>query len=94
MNSAPLQRKVLLANPNGLHMRPSAVFVQTAARFQSSVTVMHDGKSANGKSILDLIGLGAEHGCELTLEADGPDADTALEALSALLSTAPPPVED
>jgi len=89
MNGTPLQRKVLLANPNGLHMRPSAAFVELAGRFESNVTVSCDGKAVNGKSIWDLMLLAAEHGTELTLEVDGPDAPQALEALSVFLSTPP-----
>lgn len=89
MNGAPLQRRVLLVNPQGLHMRPSAAFVELAGRFQSTVTVHHEGRSVNGKSIWDLLSLAAMPGCEITLEAEGPDAPQALEALSALLSTLP-----
>lgn len=89
MNSVPIQRKVLVTNPNGLHMRPSAQFVQLAEQFQSSVVVRTDSREANGKSIWDLLGLAAEEGTELTLEADGPDASDALEALTALLKTPP-----
>jgi phosphotransferase system HPr (HPr) family protein len=91
MNGTPLQRKVLIANPQGLHMRPSAAFVELAGRFQSAVTVSGNGKSVDGRSILDLMFLGAEPGCELVLEADGPDAREALEALATLLSTPPAP---
>lgn len=92
MNGTSLQRKVLLANPQGLHMRPSAAFVELAGRFQSNVTVTHDGRSVNGKSLWDLLLLAAMPGCELTLEADGPDAPQALDALAALLAT--PPAEN
>ena len=69
MNGAPLQRKVMLVNPNGLHMRPSAAFVQLAGKFQSNVTVTYDGKSVNGKSLWDLLLLAALPGSELLLEA-------------------------
>jgi phosphotransferase system HPr (HPr) family protein len=89
MNGAPLQRRVLLTNPSGLHMRPSAAFVELAGQFESCITVMHGDRSANGKSIWDMLALAAEAGSELTLEANGPDAPAALEALSALLSTPP-----
>lgn len=91
MNGAPLQRRVQLANPQGLHMRPSAAFVELAGRFESNVTVSHEGKRVNGKSLWDLLLLAAMPGSELTLEADGPDAPEALAALSDLLSTPPPP---
>jgi phosphotransferase system HPr (HPr) family protein len=92
MSNDPLQRRVILANPNGLHMRPSAAFVELASRFQSNVTVTRDGNSVNGKSLWDLLLLAAEHGTELLLEADGPDANEALEALAKLLSSPPPQV--
>lgn len=92
MNGTPLQRKVLLANPQGLHMRPSAAFVELAGRFQSNVTVTCEGRSVNGKSLWDLLLLAAMPGSELTLEADGPDAPQALEALAVLLAT--PPVDN
>lgn len=89
MNGAPLQRKVLLANPNGLHLRPSHAFVQLAERFQSRVTLSVNGRSADGKSLWELIGLMALPGSELTLEVEGPDAHQALDALAALLGAVP-----
>jgi phosphocarrier protein HPr len=89
MNAAPLQRKVLIVNPQGLHMRPSAAFVELAGRFQSNVTVRYEDKMVNGKSLWDLLLLAAMPGGELTLEADGPDAQQALEELSALLARVP-----
>jgi phosphotransferase system HPr (HPr) family protein len=84
------QRKVILANPNGLHMRPSAQVVQLAEQFRSSVTIHCEGRAADGKSIWELLALAAMPGSELTVEADGPDADAALDALTALLATVPP----
>jgi phosphotransferase system HPr (HPr) family protein len=86
-----MQRKVVLANPNGLHMRPSAAFVELAGQFESSITVSHAGQTVNGKSVWDLLLLGATGGSELTLEADGPDAEQALDALAELLSRPAPP---
>jgi phosphotransferase system HPr (HPr) family protein len=89
MNTEPLVRKVILANPQGLHMRPSAAFVEMAGRFQSNVTVTLDGRSVNGKSIWDLLLLAAMPGSELVLQVDGPDAQQALDALAALLAKVP-----
>ena len=92
MNGAPMQRRVIVVNPQGMHMRPIAAFVELAGRFQTDVTVTHNGNgnSVNGKSIWDWMTLSAEVGSELTLEADGPDAPAALEALAGLISTVPP----
>jgi phosphotransferase system HPr (HPr) family protein len=89
MDPTPLQRKVVLANPNGLHLRPSAAFAELAGHYQCNVCVSLDGRTVNGKSIWDLISLAAMPGSELMLEADGPDAAEALEALAELLARVP-----
>jgi phosphocarrier protein HPr len=89
MNGEPLRQTVVVTNPQGFHMRPMAAFAQTASRFESSVKVLREGQSVNGKSILDLMLLAAAQGTELTLEVAGPDAGAALEALVAVLKTLP-----
>jgi phosphotransferase system HPr (HPr) family protein len=73
-------------------MRPSAAIVETANRSESTVMISLNGRSANARSILDLFGLAAEDGSELTLEADGPDASAVLDAISTILTT--PPCDD
>ncbi len=94
MNGDTLERKVQIQNPRGFHLRPMAAFAQLAGRFQSRVTVSREGKDgADGKSILDLMLLEAPQGSELTVQAEGPDAAKALEALVALLQ-APPEEEE
>jgi phosphotransferase system HPr (HPr) family protein len=94
MSGGPLQRQVQVTNPNGLHLRPIAAFVTQALRFRCDVTVTHDGRSVNGKSPLDLMTLAAEQGSVLTLEVEGPDAESALEPLAALLAAPAPPEEN
>jgi len=90
MSGESLQQKVVITNPQGLHMRPSAAFVELASRYQSSVTVSLDGRVVNGKSLWDLLMLAAMPGSELLVEVSGPDASTALEALVACLRAPPP----
>jgi len=80
-------RQVLIVNAKGLHARASAKFVQTAGRFNASVTVYKDGHSVSGTSIMGLMMLGAGIGSELRLSAIGPQADEALDALEALVAS-------
>ena len=68
-----------------LHARPAAQFVKIAESFSAEIWITKDGMRVNGKSILSLLTLAAEEGCELTLEAEGPDEKEALEALRGLL---------
>jgi phosphotransferase system HPr (HPr) family protein len=69
-----------------LHARPAGLFVKTAMRFRSRVHVLAGGKTADAKSILAVLALGARGGTALTLSADGPDAVEALNALSACVT--------
>ena len=78
-------REVVLTNPLGLHARPATTFVDRASKFQAEVTLWKDGREANGKSIMDLLALGAERGSRLTVRTRGVDAGKALRALLALL---------
>jgi phosphocarrier protein HPr len=80
------ERSVLIVNKNGLHARPAAEIVKLAAKFQSEITVVKDDLDVNGKSIMGVMMLAAEHGSTITFRAEGPDADQALDALSTLVS--------
>jgi phosphotransferase system HPr (HPr) family protein len=91
MSGTPLRQTVVITNPQGFHLRPMAAFAELASRFQCNVTVSREDRRVNGKSTLDLMLLAAPPGSELVLEADGPDAAQALEALVLLLQT---PTED
>jgi phosphocarrier protein len=74
--------RLVIADPAGLHARPAAKFVQTASRFTSRIVIRHDGRDADAKSLIAVLGLGVRPDREVTLEADGPDADAALAALA------------
>ena len=77
-----------LHTAHGLHARPAAQFVQTAGRYDAQITVRNQttGKGpVSAKSLNALATLGALHGHEITIMANGPQADTALEALTRLV---------
>jgi phosphocarrier protein len=79
------ERAVQIVNKNGLHARPAAEIVKLAAKFQSDITIVKDDLDVNGKSIMGVMMLAAEHGSTILLRAEGPDADAALEALVTLV---------
>ena len=81
-----LRSTVLITNPQGLHMRPAMAFAKTASRYASTVSVWHGDRSANGKSLLNLMMLAAESGTELVVEVQGSDAAEALSALVDILA--------
>jgi phosphocarrier protein HPr len=81
------RRQVEIKNELGLHLSPAMKFVRLASQFQSEIRVSHNGKEINGKSILDLTLLAAECGAKLDLEASGPDAADAVDALARLVES-------
>jgi phosphocarrier protein HPr len=71
----------------GLHARPASLFVQTAKQFDAEIEVSHGDQRANAKSILGVLTLGAEQGAEITIHAEGQDAEEALKALQTLVES-------
>ncbi|RKH49920.1 phosphoenolpyruvate--protein phosphotransferase [Corallococcus sp. AB050B] len=76
-----LSLRVLSPSPYGLHARPATVLVEVVRRFRADVTVHHEGRQANARSVLSLLRLGARAGTPLTLTAAGADAEAVLLAL-------------
>jgi phosphocarrier protein len=70
-----------------MHARPAAEFVKTAGRFAAEVSIEKDGLEVDGKSIMGVLMLAAEHGSTLRLAAKGVDAAEALDALVALVGS-------
>ena len=67
-----------------LHARPAARLVQAVQDFDAELVLIRDKARANAKSILDILSLSIQQGDRIEVEADGADADAALEVLSAL----------
>lgn len=82
--------EIELRNPSGLHARPAATFVRSAAAFASDVRVTNltrdPAKSASAKSVIGVMGLGVARGHRVRLEADGPDAEAAVASLIELIA--------
>lgn len=74
-----------IVNRRGLHARAAGKLVQTAARFQSAITLVARGREVNARSILGVMMLAAGLGTPVTLRAEGEDAEAALIALIDLI---------
>jgi len=84
-----MERVVEIVPEAGLHARPASKFVQTVNEYDATIEVGHaDGdKLVPANSMLSVTGLGAKHGDEVRLVAEGEDAEAALDALETVLST-------
>jgi phosphocarrier protein HPr len=80
-----IRRELAIRNRLGLHARAAARFVHTASRFRSRVTAGRDGRVMDGKSILGILLLAASQGAAIEVTTEGPDEETAMDALAALV---------
>jgi phosphotransferase system HPr (HPr) family protein len=80
------QREVRITNKLGLHARPAAQFVKRARRFRSEIWVVKEGKRYSAASLIDILRANLDCGATATLEAQGVDAEEALEDLQKLLA--------
>lgn len=70
---------VTITNPAGLHARPASMLVECAQRFEGDISIVKGSKTANAKSIMSVLSLGASTGDSVTVTAVGPGADEAVE---------------
>lgn len=86
MTDSTHSRTVVLTNAAGMHLRAANLFVQLATKYEAGIEVIKDSQRVDGKSIMNLLMLGAVAGSELRIEATGNDAEAALGALAELVA--------
>ena len=80
-------RTVTVASAHGLHARPASLFVQAVANSGLTVELTKGDKTINAASILGVISLGINHNDEITLTAEGENADEVLDQLAEIITT-------
>ena len=79
-----MTKTLAVTTRRGLHARPAAAFVSEASRFKSKIVVCKGKTEVNGKSVMGIMLLAAEHGAKVTITATGPDEFEAIKALEGL----------
>ena len=80
-----VEKEIKIMNPQGLHARPAALFVQIAVKHDSAITVEKDGETVNGKSIMGILMLGAQQFSEIKVTVEGDDAEKVMAELEEFL---------
>ena len=81
-----IEKVLIIKNKQGLHARPAALFVQIAEKYDSNIAVAKDDEEVNGKSIMGILMLGANHLSKIRLIIDGHDAEKAMCEFEEFLS--------
>jgi phosphocarrier protein len=82
-----ISKEFRINNRLGLHARPSAQLTQVAARFSSEVYIAKNGRRVNAKSIMGVMMLAAGPGSTVTVDAEGPDEEQAIDAIGSLIAS-------
>ena len=79
-----VERDIKVINALGIHARPASKIVQTANKFKSRIWLDKDSTTADAKSILHVMMLGANFDSIVTIRACGEDEKDAVDAIAAL----------
>ncbi len=74
-----------ITDPVGLHARPASITVSAASKFDSEIKIEANGKSGNLKSIMNIMALGVKQGDEITISAEGADAEAAVVEIEKIM---------
>ena len=82
-----ISKDFMINNKLGLHARPSAQLTQIAGRYESEVFIARNGRRVNAKSIMGVMMLAAVPGSTVTVDAEGPDEQQAVDAIGVLIES-------
>ena len=82
-----ISKDFTINNKLGLHARPSAQLTQIAGRYESEVFIARNGRRVNAKSIMGVMMLAAGPGANVTVDAEGPDEQQAIDAIGVLIES-------
>jgi phosphocarrier protein len=76
-----------IKNRAGMHTRPASMIVKAAAKYKCDVFIEKDGINVNAKSIIGVMTLAAAKGTKLTIKANGPEEEQAVNSLVELIES-------
>ncbi|WP_425396594.1 HPr family phosphocarrier protein [Aeoliella sp.] len=82
-----ITKTFVVTSKNGLHIRPAEQLARLANRFVAQIGLIHESQRVDAKSIMEMLTLGARQGASVVIEAQGSDAQEAVEAILALVQS-------
>lgn len=81
-----IRKEVVVRIDSGIETRPVALLVQTASQYSSDIYLELENRHVNAKSIMGMMTLGLDTGAEVTIIANGPDEQEAMDTIEAYLT--------
>lgn len=81
MTQLKIKDSFVVINEKGMHTRPSTELVKCASSFKAQVSLMYQDLTVNAKSLLGILMLAAARGARIRIEAEGEDAEQAIDSI-------------
>lgn len=81
------EKQFTITDEAGIHARPASALVGALGKFKSDITMEHNGKKVNLKSILGVMSLGVSSGSTVTIAANGEDEEQAIETITEVMNS-------
>jgi phosphotransferase system HPr (HPr) family protein len=82
-----IERNLTIVNETGIHARPASQFVTLLNGFKSNIQIVKGTRTANAKSIINVLSLALTKGTEITIKVDGTDEQAAIESITNFIAT-------
>jgi phosphocarrier protein HPr len=82
-----IEKKLTIVNETGIHARPASQFVTLLNGFKSNIQIVKGTRTANAKSIINVLSLALTKGTEIIVKVDGTDEQTAIESIENFIAT-------
>ena len=81
-----IEKKLTILNETGIHARPASQFVTLLNGFKSNIQIIKENRTANAKSIINVLSLGLIGGSEIIVRADGEDEQEAMNSIESFIA--------
>lgn len=80
-----IAKEITIMNKTGIHARPATMLVKLATGYKSNIHILKEGKTANSKSLINLLSMGITAGSKITVKTEGEDEQVAMDAIADFL---------
>ena len=81
-----IEKSLTITNETGIHARPASQFVTLLNGFKSNIQIVKGTRTANAKSIINILSLALTKGTEIIVKVDGVDEAAAMSSIESFIA--------
>lgn len=76
-----IEKSMSIVNKAGMHAKPASQFVKLVSEFKADIEIIKGDRTANAKSIVNILNLGIDNEDEITIRVSGDDEEKILDTI-------------